>query len=197
MKAWKQLLAGAIVLGARGFARGFCLQVTRCWIRIDAGRLDALGLVPAPPSEESAADDWGGGSAPQVKAGSSAATGLAGRGGCHRDWPGRAICRAGRGSGGPGAGVAGGLGAMGGGGCADPVAGCRGCRLEVERAHLMLEDARATLARQEQLAGSGATSIWPGRRRNWPCARPNWICARPSAPGPITGSPHRLPAIWA
>ena len=68
MKVWKQLmLAGAIVLGAAGLAARFLPSSHAMLDQIGMlGVFDALGLVPAPPSEGSAGDGWGGGGAPQA-----------------------------------------------------------------------------------------------------------------------------------
>jgi RND family efflux transporter MFP subunit len=160
MKVWKQLmLAGAIVLGAAGLAARFLPSSHAMRDQIGMlGVFDAVGLLPAPPSEESAGDGWGGGGAPQVKA--AAVLQLALQDEVVAIGSGRGVQSVVL-----GAGLAGRVQALQAASGQWVEAGApilsldaEDAELEVERARLMLEDARATLARQERLAGTGATS---------------------------------------
>ena len=160
MKVWKQLvLAGAIVLGAAGLAARFLPSSHAMLDQIGMlGVFDAVGLLPAPPSDESAGDGWGGGGAPQVKA--AAVLQLALRDEVVAIGTGRGVQSVVL-----GAGLAGRVQALQAASGQWVEAGApilsldaEDAELEVERARLMLEDARATLARQERLAGTGATS---------------------------------------
>lgn len=160
MKVWKQLvLAAGIVLGAAGLAARFLPSSHAMLDRIGVlGVFDSLGLLPAPAADDSTVAGWGGSGAPQVQAAAPLQLTL-------RD----EVIAIGSGRGVQsvvlGAGIAGRVQALQAASGQWVEAGApilsldaEDAELEVERAGLLLEDARATLARQERLAGSGVTS---------------------------------------